>query len=352
MLPEDRGAVVDFDSFARLFQSLTSDKARAEGGDRPDRLERRHEHRRRACTVGINALAPSSRPAPRQDHDPAHRRRRLVEPGADRQSPSRQRITIYTIGLGSDIDEPLLRVDRRRAPAASTSTSPTPPTCRTSSARSTTRSATTEGHGRGRPDGLRGGGGRARQPSASTSSSRPTRASRTPTATGSTDGDEVNVDDRFESRATSSLYPVFSDPRNVDTDERRRRRRHRGRRGLAGTLERDRRRRARRPGRVRDRHRPDVVDTDGDGYGDGPEHLDRDGGFDPLVPTEVLSGWDYAGALRARSDVRRAVRLLQARHGRVARREHLRRPLRGHGHPRRDRPALPGRASSARASRS
>ena len=40
---------------------------------------------------------------------------------------------------------------------------------------------------------------------------------------------------------------------------------------------------------------PTSVDTDGDDYGDGREHADRAGGFDPLMPTEVLSTFDYVG---------------------------------------------------------
>ena len=40
---------------------------------------------------------------------------------------------------------------------------------------------------------------------------------------------------------------------------------------------------------------PDEVNTDGDGRDDGCEHVNRDAGFDPLVPTEEMSTGDYVG---------------------------------------------------------
>ena len=65
MLPQDRGAVVDFDSFAQLFQGLTSDKAALKAAiDRVDSCGGTNIGA--GVQVGIDALAPSTtRPAAR-----------------------------------------------------------------------------------------------------------------------------------------------------------------------------------------------------------------------------------------------------------------------------------------------
>ena len=56
----------------------------AQGRDRPDRLVRRDEHRRGGLGRADRARARQGRrPRAGADHDPAHRRRRLVQPAAD-----------------------------------------------------------------------------------------------------------------------------------------------------------------------------------------------------------------------------------------------------------------------------
>ena len=90
-------------------------------------------------------------------------------------------------------------------------------------------------------------------------------------------------------------YPVFSDPRQADTDGD----------GLTDAEEADFGSRARSNETDGDGlgdyeemelgTDPDEVNTDGDKRDDGWEHLNRDGGFDPLVPTVEMSTGDYVG---------------------------------------------------------
>ena len=61
MLPEDRGAVVDFDSFARSRPEPDERQGGAEGGDRPDRPSG-GTNIAAGVQLGINALAPSTDP--------------------------------------------------------------------------------------------------------------------------------------------------------------------------------------------------------------------------------------------------------------------------------------------------
>ena len=242
--------------------------------------------------VGIDALAPST--------DPLRGKIMiLLTDGVGSWNPAligvavAQRITIYTIGLGSGIDEPQLR-------SIATGTggqyfhvanaADLPDVFREIDDEIDER----QGHGRGRPDRLRGGAGRPRQhvvrprlhvrPARqghrrrrprrrrrgqrrrplqvrATSSSIPSSRIR-----GTSDTESDGVDDATEADAGSRARSNETDGDGLgDLDEFE-----------IGTD-------------------PISVDTDGDGYGDGPEHLDRAGGFDPLVPTEVLSNWDYAG---------------------------------------------------------
>ena len=290
MLPEDRGAVVDFDSFAVLLQSLTSDKAALKAAiDRVDSSG--GTNIAAGVQVGINALAPSV--------DPLRGKIMiLLTDGVGTWNPAligvavAQRITIYTIGLGSGIDEPQLR-------SIATGTggqyfhvanaADLPDVFREIDDEIDEGKDTDE-------DGLTDC---EEEEGVHDSTSFDLVFTSDPRVKdtdgdGLDDGDEVNVDDRFKS-GDVFLYPVFSDPRNVDSESD----------GVDDATEADAGSRARSNETDGDGlgdldefeigTDPISTDTDGDGYGDGAEHLDRAGGFDPLVPTEVLSGWDYAG---------------------------------------------------------
>ena len=290
MLPEDRGAVVDFDSFARLYQGLTSDKAALKAAI--DRIDASGGTNIAAgVQVGINALAPST--------DPLRGKIMiLLTDGVGFWNPgliavaAAARITIYTIGLGFDLDEQQLR-------SIATGTggqyfhvanaADLPDVFREIDEEIDDGKDTDE-------DGLtdceeeQGVHDSTSFQLVFTSDPRVKDTD----GDGLDDGDEVNVDDRFK-QGDVFLYPVFSDPRSADTESD----------GVDDATEADAGSRARSNETDGDGlgdldefelgTDPTSVDTDGDGYGDGREHLDRAGGFDPLVPTEVLSGWDYAG---------------------------------------------------------
>ena len=290
MLPEDRGAVVDFDSIARLFQSLTSDKAALKAAiDRVDSSG--NTNIAAGVQLGINALAPST--------DPLRGKIMiLLTDGVGSWNPAligvavAERITIYTIGLGSGVDEPQLQ-------SIATGTggqyfhvanaADLPDVFREIDDEIDEGKDTDE-------DGLTDC---EEEEGVHDSTSFDLVFTSDPRVKdtdgdGLEDGDEVNVDDRFKS-GDVFLYPVFSDPRNVDTESD----------GVDDATEADAGSRARSNETDGDGlgdldeftigTDPISVDTDLDGYGDGAEHLDRAGGFDPLVPTEVLSTWDYAG---------------------------------------------------------
>ncbi|HEX4929712.1 MAG TPA: VWA domain-containing protein [Gaiellaceae bacterium] len=290
MLPEDRGAVVDFDSIARLFQSLTSDKAALKAAI--DRIDSSGGTNIAAgVQLGINALAPSN--------DPLRGKIMiLLTDGVGTWNPAligvavAERITIYTIGLGSGVNAGQLQsiatgTGGQYFPVANASD--LPDVFREIDDIEDGDKDTDE-------DGLTDC---EEEEGVHDSTSFDLVFTSDPRVKdtdgdGLEDGDEVNVDDRFKS-GDVYLYPVFSDPRSVDTESD----------GVDDATEADAGSRARSNETdgdgLGDRDEfeigtdPTSTDTDGDGYGDGQEHLDRAGGFDPLVPTEVLSGWDYAG---------------------------------------------------------
>lgn len=290
MLPEDRGAVVDFDSSARLFQSLTSDKAALKAAI--DRINSSGGTNIAAgVRLGITALAPSD--------DPLRGKIMiLLTDGVGSWDPSligvavAERITIYTIGLGSGVNQAQLQ----------------------SIATGTGGQYFHVANAADLPDVFREiddeiDGGKDTDEDGLTDCEEEegvhdstsfdlvfTSDPRVKDTDGDglDDGDEVNVDDRFK-QGDVYLYPVFSDPRSVDTEGD----------GVDDATEADAGSRARSNETDGDGlgdleefelgTDPTSTDTDGDGYGDGREHLDRAGGFDPLVPTEILSAWDYAG---------------------------------------------------------
>jgi hypothetical protein len=289
MLPEDRGAVVDFDSVARLFQSLTSDKVALKAAI--DRIDSSGGTNIAAgVQQGINALAPSS--------DPLRGKIMiLLTDGVGTWNPSligvavAQRITIYTIGLGSSLDEPQLQ-----SIASGTggqyfhvaNAADLPDVFREIDDEIDEEKDTDE-------DGLTDCEEEEGVHDSTSFSLVFTSDPRVKDTDGDglEDGDEVNVGERFK-QGDVFLYPVFSDPRSVDTESD----------GVDDATEADAGSRARSNETDGDGLAdldefqlgtdPTVVDTDGDGYGDGAEVLDREGGFDPLVPTEVLSAFDYA----------------------------------------------------------
>lgn len=290
MLPEDRGSVVDFDSFARILQGLTSDKAALKAAI--DRIDSSGGTNIAAgVQAGINSLAPSN--------DPLRGKIMiLLTDGVGSWNPAligvavAQRITIYTIGLGSGVNAAQLQsiatgTGGQYFPVANASDLP-----------DVFREIDDEIDG-GKDTDEDGLTDCEEEKGVHDSTSFDLVFTSDPRVKdtdgdGLEDGDEVNVDERFKS-GDVYLYPVFSDPRNVDTEGD----------GVDDATEADAGSRARSNETdgdgLGDREEfelgtdPTSTDTDGDGYGDGQEHLDQAGGFDPLVPTEVLSSWDYAG---------------------------------------------------------
>jgi len=290
MLPEDRGAVVDFDSGARILQGLTSDKSALKSAI--DRIDSSGGTNITAgVQLGIDALAPSD--------DPLRGKIMiLLTDGVGAWNPAligvavAARITIYTIGLGSGVNAVQLQsiaagTGGQYFPVASAADLP-----------DVFREIDDEIDG-GKDTDEDGLTDCEEEEGVRDSTSFDLVFTSDPRVKdtdgdGLDDGDEVNVGDRFK-QGDVYLYPVFSDPRSVDTESD----------GVDDATEADAGSRARSNETDGDGlgdldelelgTDPTSTDTDGDGYGDGQEHLDRAGGFDPLVPTEVLSGWDYAG---------------------------------------------------------
>ena len=128
----------------------------------------------------------------------------------------------------------------------------------------------------------------------STSSSRPTRASRTPTATGSTTATR-STSTTASSRATSSctrssLTRAAWIPKATASTTPPRRMRARGPARTRPTATGSATSTSSSSAPTRRRSTPTATVTS-----TGRRTSTRDGGFDPLVPTEVLSDWDYAG---------------------------------------------------------
>jgi len=286
---QDRGTVVDFDSVARLLQPLTSDKPLLKAAI--DRIDSSGGTNIGAgVSVGLAELARGDVPERAQlmilltDGVGSYNHALTTQAAA-------AGVTIYTIGLGSGISASLLE-------AIATGTGGTfhhvqnaedlPDVFRTIEDDTGDDGTDTDGDGLTDCQEEKGV-----QDSAGflTFTSDPRLADTD--NDGLSDGEEVGepIVTPFE----GMVFPVFSDPRLEDTDGD----------GLSDPLEADAGSRARSNDTDGDGLSdydelaigtdPTVVDTDGDGYGDGYEHLNRGAGFDPLLPTEVKTGWDYVG---------------------------------------------------------
>ena len=286
---QDRGAVVDFDSIARLFQALTSDKALLKAAiDRVDSSGGTNIGA--GVSLGLSALAAGAAP-------PRAQLMILLTDGVGSYNhllttqAASAGVTIYTIGLGSGIDANLLQSIATGTGGSFhhvANAEDLPDVFRTIEDDTGDDGTDTDGDGLTDCQEEKGV-----QDSAGflTFTSDP----RLPDTDGDglSDGDEVG--EPIAGPGLGLVFTVFSDPRLEDTDGD----------GLSDPLEADAGSRARSNETDGDGlgdldelaigTDPTITDTDGDGQGDGYEHLNRHGGFDPLVPTEVLSVWDYVG---------------------------------------------------------
>lgn len=140
LAPQDRGAVVDFDHWARLTQPLTSDKDALKAAiDRID--DWGGTNIGAGVSVGLNELARGDEPGRAQimilltDGEGSY-----SHTLTDRATAAG--VTIYTI-VSAGPSTPRCSAASPSAPAASTTPSPTPPTCPRSSAPSRKTTATT-----------------------------------------------------------------------------------------------------------------------------------------------------------------------------------------------------------------
>ena len=290
MLAQDRGAVVDFDSFAVLLQGLTSDKALLKAAI--DRIDSSGGTDIGAgVRVGLNALGATI--------DPTRAKIMILLTDGEGSWDSTlislavsRRVTIYTIGLGSSIDETLLRSIASNTGGQffhALSAEDLPDVFREIGEDTGDNGTDTDGDGLTdceEETGVLDAAGFL----AFTSDPRIPDTD----GDGMTDAEEVNLGERFQ-QGDVRLYPVFSDPRAVDTEGD----------GLDDLSEADAGSRARSNetdgdglGDLQELEigtDPTLVDTDGDGYGDGEEDLNRAGGFDPLATTHVQSTLDYVG---------------------------------------------------------
>ena len=302
MLDGDRGTVVSFASGASLLQGLTSDKdalkaainrVGASGGTNIGA----------GVSVGLSQLASSQDPARAQIMI-------LLTDGVGSYNPNltlqaaNAGVTIYTIGLGNSLDEPLLRGIARDTGGTYTQVddaSDLPEVFREIEDDTGDDGTDTDG------DGL-----------TDCEEERPMRDSAgfleftsdprlfDTDGDGLSDGQEIgpsfNFDELpeifgfdFSQLGDGKVYFVFSDPRVDDTDGD----------GLGDAEEADFGSRARSNetdgdglGDLREMEigsDPSNVNTDGDERDDGFEDLNRDADFDPLVFTDEMDKWGYAG---------------------------------------------------------
>jgi hypothetical protein len=289
MAPEDRAAVVDFDSYAQLLHELTSSKERlrnaigwidSDGGTDIGAGVR----------VGLQALTSGDSLRARVmivltdgvgSWDPA-----LIDQAGN------ARVTIYTVGLGDDIDADLLNTI-----AGATggrffhvrSAADLPQVFRNIEYEGGNPNADTDG------DGLTD----CQEEVGFTDSSNLVPYTSDPRSAdtdgdGLSDIDEINFDARFQRNGTW-LYPMESLPRQADSDEDGL---DDGNEADAGTRARSRDHDGDGLGDLQELELgtdPTHGDTDRDGHGDGEENRDRDGGFDPLLPTHTQSTLSYVG---------------------------------------------------------
>ena len=302
MLDQDQGTVVDFDDRARLFQSLTSDKGALKAAI--DRIDNSGGTNIGAgVRLGLQELARTTDPERAQIMI-------LLTDGVGSYDPlltvqaGNAGVTVYTIGLGTDIDEPLLRSIAEQTGGSYQQVdeaSDLPEVFREIEEDQGDDGTDTDG------DGLTDCEEERPMVDAAgylefTSDPRLYDTD----GDGLSDGEEMGEAFVFEELpeifgidlselGDGKAYPVFSDPRMADTDGD----------GLTDAEEADFGSRARSNETDGDGLSdldemelgtdPDDPNTDGDKRDDGWEHVSRSGGFDPLVPTEEMSNWDYAG---------------------------------------------------------
>jgi hypothetical protein len=291
LLAEDRGTVVDFDSFARLLQPLTSDKALLKAAI--DRIDSSGGTNIGAgVSVGLTELARGKGDDPERAQIMI-----LLTDGVGSYNPllttqaGNAGVTIYTIGLGSGVSDALLRgiaegTGGEYHPVAEAAD--LPDVFREIEEDTGDDGRDTDGDGLTDCEeerGMRDSAGFL------TFTSDP----RNPDTDddGLTDGEEIG--ERFPAgEGDGAVYTVFSDPRLADTDGD----------GLSDPQEADFGSRARSNetdgdglGDLTEAEigtDPANPNTDGDGRDDGFEHANRNAGFDPVVFTEEMGGLEYA----------------------------------------------------------
>ena len=301
MLANDMAAVVDFDDWARTLQGLTSDKVALKAAI--DRIDNSGGTDIGAgVSLGLQELAKSTDAARAQIMI-------LLTDGVGSYDPlltvqaGNAGVTIYTIALGTDTDESLLRTIATETGGTYTQVddaSDLPEVFREISDDNGDDGTDTDGDGltdceEERP--MRDSAGYL------TFTSDP-RLFDTD-GDGLSDGQEIgpsfNFDDLPEifgidlsELGDGKVYTVYSDPRMDDTDAD----------GLSDAEEADFGSRARSGetdgdgfGDADEKEAgtdPTDTDTDNDGHSDGFEDANRDADFDPLVYTEEVSKWTYA----------------------------------------------------------
>jgi len=302
MLDQDQGTVVDFDDRARLFQALTSDKAALKSAI--DRIDASG-----GTNIGAGVRLGLGELARTPDPDRAQIMILLTD-GVGSYDPlltvqaGNAGVTIYTIGLGTDLDEGLLRTIADQTGGTFSQVddaSDLPEVFREIEEDTGDDGTDTDG------DGLTDCEEERPMVDAAGHLSFTSDPRLYDTdGDGLSDGQEIGEAFVFEELpeifgfdlselGDGKAYPVFSDPRMADTDGD----------GLTDAEEADFGSRARSNETDGDGlgdfdemelgTDPDDTNTDGDNRDDGWEHLNRDGGFDPLVPTEEMSTAAYAG---------------------------------------------------------
>lgn len=301
MLAEDRGTVVDFDGSARLLQGLTGDKAALKAAI--DRIDSSGGTNIGAgVSVGLTELSRATDPVRAQlmilltDGEGSYNSALTAQAGA-------AGVTIYTIGLGSSVDENLLRTIARETGGTYrqvTQASDLPEVFREIEEDQGDDGRDTDGDGLTdceEENGMVDAAGHL------TFTSDP-RLEDTD-GDGLTDGQEIGESFSFDDLPTifgfdpsvlgdGKVYRVFSDPRLDDTDGD----------GLSDPEEADFGSRARSNETDGDGlsdlremeigSDPTDTNTDGDRRDDGFEDANRDADFDPLLFTEEMDKLDYA----------------------------------------------------------
>jgi len=308
LLPEDRAAVVDFDDGARLLQPLTHDKDAVKAAiDMVDDVGGTNIGAGVNLAVTVLELAP-----PAEGGDTRAKIVILLTDGQGSYSHAltdravAAGITIYTIGLGSDVDAALLTEIAERTGGsyyAVADATDLPEVFREIS--EDTGDSGVDSDGDGLTDcqeerGVAGRGGRVF-----------TSNPQVPDTDGDglLDGEEIGPrrtlgeldilwwEDLLEGTDIGDLafHTVHSDPRAADSDGD----------GLPDPAEADLSTDAFDADSDNDGLSdateidlgtdPTDRDTDRDRHDDGYEHAHRDDGFDPLVYDVPMSGWDYAG---------------------------------------------------------